>query len=75
MKREVKFIASSKRHLALWVGGSILSSISSFKSMWITKAEYEEYGASIFHKKIAYNTIIYLFEDVLIITKLIQIFI
>ena len=51
MKGEVKVIASPKRHLAPWVGGSILSSISSFKSMWITKAEYEEYGASIFHKK------------------------
>ena len=44
MKEEVKVIASPERKYAAWIGGSILSSISTFESMWITKYEYEEYG-------------------------------
>ena len=35
-----------------WIGGSILSSLSNFEKLWITKAEYKEEGkASIVHKK------------------------
>ena len=51
MKEEVKVIASPERKYAAWIGGSILSSISTFESMWITKDEYEEYGIDIVHKK------------------------
>ena len=51
MKEEVKVIASPDRKLASWIGGSILSSISTFDSMWITKTEYEEFGATIVHRK------------------------
>lgn len=34
----------------VWNGGKILSSLSSFNSMWITKEEYKEYGSWIIHK-------------------------
>jgi actin-related protein len=34
-----------------WLGGSILSSLSSFQPMWITRQEYDEIGPSIVHKK------------------------
>ena len=51
MKEEVKVIASPERKFAVWIGGSILSSISTFESMWITKTEYEESGAIIVHRK------------------------
>ena len=51
MKEEVKVIASPGRKFAAWIGGSILSSLSTFESMWITKTEFEENGASIVHKK------------------------
>ena len=35
-----------------WIGGSILSSLSNFEHLWITKSEYKEEGkASIVHKK------------------------
>ena len=51
MKKEVKVFASSNRKFSAWIGGSILTSISSFQSNWITKAEYEEYGATIVHRK------------------------
>lgn len=36
---------------AAWIGGSILSALGSFDSMWITKAEYEEAGAAVIHRK------------------------
>ena len=51
MREETKVIASPERKYAVWIGGSILSSISTFKSQWITKTEYEEYGATIVQRK------------------------
>jgi len=35
----------------VWAGGSILGSLSTFDSMWITPAEYEENGPGIVHRK------------------------
>ena len=51
MKDEVKVISPVERKFAVWIGGSILSSISTFESMWITKTEYEEWGETIVHRK------------------------
>lgn len=34
-----------------WIGGSILTSLTNFKNLWITKSEYKEEGAGIVHKK------------------------
>ena len=51
MKEEVRVIASPERKFATWIGGSILSCISTFESCWITKTEYEENGASVVHRK------------------------
>ncbi|XP_063298693.1 actin-1-like [Pelobates fuscus] len=36
---------------AVWTGGSILSSLSTFQQMWITRAEFEEVGPNIVHRK------------------------
>ncbi len=47
----VKVIASPDRRFAVWRGGSTLTSLSSFSSMWITKEDYDEHGASIVHRK------------------------
>ena len=51
MKEEVNVIASPERKFIAWIGGSILSTISSMESMWITKTEYEESGATIVERK------------------------
>ena len=51
IEEEVKVIASLERKFATWIGGSILSTISTFESCWITKKEYEESGATIVHRK------------------------
>ena len=48
---KVKVIALGERKYATWIGGSILSSLSNFQYMWISKAEYDEVGKSIVHKK------------------------
>ena len=40
-----------ERQISSWMGGSILGSLSSFHEMWVSKAEYEDYGPSIVQKK------------------------
>jgi len=48
---KIKIIAPPERKYSVWIGGSILASLSTFQSMWITKAEYDESGPSIVHRK------------------------
>ena len=48
---KIKIFAPPERHLSTWVGGSILASLATFRSMWINKKDYEEYGASLLHRK------------------------
>lgn len=48
---KVKVIASPDRKYMVWRGGSTLSTLSTFSSMWITKAEFDEFGPSIVHRK------------------------
>jgi actin-like protein 6A len=40
-----------ERRYSAWIGGSILSSLGTFQQMWLSKAEYKEYGAGFIHKK------------------------
>jgi actin-related protein len=48
---KVKVFAPQERKFLVWIGGSILSSLSTFQTMWITKAEYQESGREIVHRK------------------------
>jgi len=48
---KVKIVAPPERKYSVWIGGSILSSLSTFQDMWITKEEYEESGPGIVHRK------------------------
>merc|ERR1712010_200267 len=47
---KIKIIAPPERKCSVWIGGSILASLSTFQSMWISKEEYDESGASIVHR-------------------------
>jgi len=47
----IKIVAPPERKYSVWIGGSILASLSTFEDMWITKAEYDESGPSIVHRK------------------------
>jgi len=48
---KIKIVAPPERKYSVWIGGSILSSLSTFQQMWITKEEYDEAGPSIVHRK------------------------
>merc|ERR1712178_143969 len=48
---EVKIVAPNERKFSVWIGGSTLSSLTTFANMWITKGEYEETGVNIVHRK------------------------
>ncbi|KAJ0400780.1 hypothetical protein P43SY_004875 [Pythium insidiosum] len=48
---KIRISAPPTRLYSTWIGGSILASLATFKNMWITKGEYEEYGASILYRK------------------------
>jgi actin beta/gamma 1 len=48
---KVKVVAPPERKYSVWIGGSILASLSTFQSMWIRKEEYDEAGPSIVHRK------------------------
>jgi len=47
----VRVIAPPERKYSVWIGGSILASLNTFQSNWITREEYEEGGPQIVHQK------------------------
>uniref|UniRef100_A0A5K3FBJ2 Actin n=1 Tax=Mesocestoides corti TaxID=53468 RepID=A0A5K3FBJ2_MESCO len=47
----VRIVAQPERKYCVWIGGSILGSLSSFSKIWISKDEYDEVGPGIVHKK------------------------
>ncbi|EFC39380.1 conventional actin [Naegleria gruberi] len=47
----IKVVAPPERKYSVWIGGSILSSLSTFQPMWITAEEYEEAGCVIVRRK------------------------
>ncbi|KAH9500653.1 hypothetical protein Btru_077203 [Bulinus truncatus] len=48
---KIKIIAPPERKYSVWIGGSILASLSTFQQMWISKQEYDESGPAIVHRK------------------------
>ncbi len=47
----LKIVAPPERRHSAWIGGSILSSLSTFEQMCISKKEYDDSGPSIVHRK------------------------
>ncbi|XP_028395218.1 actin, cytoplasmic-like [Dendronephthya gigantea] len=48
---KIKVIAPPERKYSVWIGGSILASLSTFQQMWISKEEHDETGPSIVNQK------------------------
>ena len=48
---KVRIAAPPERKYAVWIGGSILSSLQTFQQIWISKQEYDESCPSIVHRK------------------------
>ncbi|KAE9390478.1 actin 1 [Gymnopus androsaceus JB14] len=47
----VRIVAPPERKYSVWIGGSILASLSTFQNLWISKQEYDESGPGIVHRK------------------------
>lgn len=47
----IRISAPPERLYSCYVGGSILASLATFKSMWVSKAEYEEIGSNALHRR------------------------
>jgi actin beta/gamma 1 len=48
---ERKIISKPERYHSIWIGGSMLASLPSFRRFWISGAEYAESGPSIVNRK------------------------
>ncbi|KAF9563360.1 beta actin [Agrocybe pediades] len=48
---KVKVVAHPELKEAVWIGGSVLASLSTFENYWCTKQEYDEVGPAIVHRK------------------------
>ncbi|KAL2916000.1 actin [Polyrhizophydium stewartii] len=48
---KIKVVAPPERKYSVWIGGSILASLSTLQQMWISKQEYDESGPAIVHRK------------------------
>jgi len=48
---KIKVLAPPERKYSVWLGGSILAALSTFQTMWINKAEYDDSGPAIIHRK------------------------
>ena len=48
---KVKVVAPNERKFSVWIGGSVLSTLATFQTMWITRQEFDENGNVIVHRK------------------------
>ena len=48
---KVRVIAPPERKYSVWIGGSILASLTTFGDMMITRDEYDEVGPAIVHRR------------------------
>ncbi|XP_021373964.1 actin-2-like isoform X3 [Mizuhopecten yessoensis] len=47
---KVQVVAPPERSYSTWIGGSIEASLSSSQCMWITPADYEEFGPNVVYR-------------------------
>lgn len=47
----VEIEAADDRNYSVWIGGSLMASLSSFQQMWISRSEYDEHGKDIVQRK------------------------
>ncbi|MHA1407301.1 MAG: actin, cytoplasmic 2 [Candidatus Heimdallarchaeaceae archaeon] len=47
---EVRIISPPERRYSVWIGGSILGSLKTFKKLWVTRKEYREIGSTAVYR-------------------------
>ncbi|EQB61566.1 actin [Vairimorpha apis BRL 01] len=48
---KINVVSPAERKYSVWIGGSIVASLSTFQEMWVSKAEYQEHGPFIVSRK------------------------
>lgn len=48
---KVRVTAPVERKYTVWIGGSILSTLGSFQTMWVSRQEYDEVGSQVVQRK------------------------
>lgn len=48
---KIKVVSPPERKFSVWMGGAVLASLSTFKDMWISEEDYDEFGPPIVHRK------------------------
>jgi len=48
---KTQIVSPPERKYSVWIGGSILASLSTFSQIVVTKQEYDETGPTITHQK------------------------
>ena len=44
MSTDPRVVAPPQRNYSVWLGGSVVASLSSFQHNWISQQEYDEFG-------------------------------
>ena len=55
---KVKIVAPPERKYSVWIGGSILASLSTFQNLWCSKQEYDESGPAIVHRSTFFSSLV-----------------
>ena len=48
---KIRIAAPPERVFSTWIGGSILASLATFKTMWVSRSDYEEHGAALLNRR------------------------
>ena len=67
---KVKIIAPPERKYSVWIGGSILASLSTFQNLWVSKQEYDESGPGIVHRSKLLNMLVERFTDMVLFVRM-----
>ena len=54
LSSNVKVVAPKERKYSVWIGGSILASLSSFRKCWISSESYNEGGDSLLRSQLQF---------------------
>ncbi len=49
-RARIRVTAPPNRNYLVWIGGSILASLTTFQKMWITREMYDEFGPAAIHR-------------------------
>ena len=70
---KVKIVAPPERKYSVWIGGSILASLSTFQNLWCSKQEYDESGPGIVHRSKLFSWLMSCLDNLTISSRMLLI--